>query len=267
MKLPEPPHPGAALRSLEPRPLASRSHALVIPCFNEAGRLKEEAIAQLLADHRISVLLVNDGSTDATAERLDALCRERKHASALSLDRNRGKAEAVRQGMLEAIRRGAKVVGYADADFATPPAELFRLIDALEQPEIDVVLGSRVARLGAEIERSHLRHYLGRIFATAAAAVLNLRVYDTQCGAKVFRVTDALRAALAHPFTTTWAFDVELLGRLFGRLGEQPSLDPARALEVPLRIWRDVGGSKLRFSGMARGLAEVGSLWAKSRWG
>jgi dolichyl-phosphate beta-glucosyltransferase len=266
MEKPEPPARSNALRSVESRAVASRSHTLVIPCYNEALRLPVAQVEELLADRRISVLLVNDGSTDATGKRLDALCAEQKHAAALSLEKNQGKAEAVRAGLLAAIESGAEVVGYADADFATPPSELLRLLDALEQPGIDVVIGSRVARLGADIERSHLRHYLGRIFATAAAFTLDVRVYDTQCGAKVFRVTDALRAALARPFNSTWAFDVELLARLFGRLGVQPSIDPVRAIEVPLRAWHDVGGSKLRFSGMVKGLLELSALAAKSRW-
>ena len=90
-----------------------------------------------------------------------------------------------------------------------------RLVDTLADDEhLQVVIGSRVGLLGHDIDRSLRRHYLGRIFATVSSAVLDLPVYDTQCGAKAFRVTPALRAALADPFTSRWAFDVELLGRL-----------------------------------------------------
>ena len=96
-----------------------------------------------------------------------------------------------------------------------------------------------MALLGHRIERSWARHYLGRLFATASSQVLGLPVYDTQCGAKVFRDGPALRAALATPFTSRWAFDVELLGRL-GTGADR------RFLEVPLERWHDVGGSKLR---------------------
>jgi len=109
-----------------------------------------------------------------------------------------------------------------------------------------------VALLGHRIDRSAWRHYLGRLFATASSLVLRLSVYDTQCGAKVFRVTPALRTALAEPFTSRWAFDVELLQRLLGA-----GVRPAQFEEVPLRAWRDVGGSKL---GPAAAIAAAADL-------
>ena len=63
------------------------------------------------------------------------------------------------------------------------------------------------------------RHYVGRLFATASSLILDMTVYDTQCGAKVLRAGPALRAALATPFHSRWAFDVELLGRLHNGVG------------------------------------------------
>ncbi|MDQ1419024.1 MAG: hypothetical protein QOJ52_986, partial [Acidimicrobiaceae bacterium] len=85
------------------------------------------------------------------------------------------------------------------------------------------MLGSRIARLGSTIERTARRHLLGRVFATAASVALGCQVYDTQCGAKVFRVTPALTVALQRPFRSAWAFDVELQSRL---LTGGPSVPP-----------------------------------------
>jgi hypothetical protein len=124
-----------------------------------------------------------------------------------------------------------------------------RLVATLRaDDEIEVVLGSRVAMMGTDIRRSAVRHYTGRLFATAGSLVLGVPVYDTQCGAKAFRVTDALRAALAEPFVSRWAFDVEVLGRLLrstdGRGGGAPPTG-RRFVELPLQQWREPGGSKL----------------------
>ena len=105
--------------------------------------------------------------------------------------------------------------------------------------------GSRVALLGRTIERSALRHVLGRVFATGASLALGLPVYDTQCGAKVFRATPSLLLALERPFRSRWAFDVELLGRLLAGGEGVPPTDPARMVEVPLGEWRHVSGSKI----------------------
>jgi len=232
--------------STDPAPLAT----IVVPCFNEAERLDVARIAELANDGRVRLLFVNDGSTDRTGAVLAGLRERSANVGVLELERNAGKGEAVRRGLLEAIAGGATVVGYYDADLSTPPYELMRLIDALvSRPDLDLVLAARVALLGRTIERRATRHYSGRVFATFVSMILRLRVYDTQCGAKVLRVTPALVEALSRPFLTRWVFDVELLGRL-----QYPVRAPAVArkaiVEVPLREWRDVPGSKLGLAQM-----------------
>jgi glycosyltransferase involved in cell wall biosynthesis len=234
---------------------------LVIPCYNEAERLDPVALAQLLDDPNVSVLFVDDGSVDDTSLRLEQIASAHPDRMfVLTLEQNCGKAEAVRRGLLDACRSGAAVVGYLDADLATSPAEILRLVRVLHERSASVVIGARIALLGRDIDRSPSRHYLGRVFATFASMALRMPVYDTQCGAKVMRVTPALLAALDEPFMSRWAFDVELIGRLLrGSKGIAP-IPPEYFHEEPLLAWRDVKGSKLSTGHMARALYDLGRI-------
>lgn len=229
---------------------------VVVPCFNEAHRLDLEAFVAF-ADEIDELIFVDDGSTDETASVLrDLVDRSDGRIALIGLPRNVGKAEAVRIGLLESIERGSALVGYLDADLATPTTEMLRLLEiADEQRTRTAVLGSRVALLGHTVHRRASRHYLGRMYATAASLALGVPVYDTQCGAKVFRVGTPLQFALADPFHDPWSFDVELLARILADPNQ--SADPV--LEVPLREWTDVSGSSVGAAAGARAaLALVG---------
>jgi len=221
---------------------------VVVPCFNEGRRLRAEGFRRLLEDAKTCVLFVDDGSRDDTRDVLAAICAQLgPRALRLDLPQNRGKAEAVRQGLLTALHMGAQIVGFLDADLATPAEEMLRLVATLRASRAQAAFGARVALLGTQIDRHAFRHYLGRVFATAASLILDLRVYDTQCGAKAFCASSLLAAALDEPFHARWAFDVELIGRLLAGAPGIPGLQAADLLEMPLRTWTDVPDSKLRF--------------------
>jgi glycosyltransferase involved in cell wall biosynthesis len=229
---------------------------LVVPCFDEERRLAPAAFLDALSRPHLSLLFVDDGSRDGTAAVLERLRAAAPHrVSVLHLPANRGKAEAVRRGLLAAFDAGATLAGYWDADLSTPFSELDGFVDALEAtPSIDLVMGSRVQTLGRTIVRRAVRHYPGRVFATAASLALGLPIYDTQCGAKLLRVTPATRALFETPFVSGWAFDVEVLARLIRQRGSRAAA-AAAIEERPLREWRHVPGSKVH----ARHLA--GALW------
>ena len=239
---------------------------LVVPCYNEAKRLDPAAFVEAaLADESLHFLFVDDGSTDDTRAVLDELVvRVPERLEAVSLPANAGKGEAVRQGMLRVLARPG-YSGYWDADLATPLDELPSFSTLLDADDaVQVVLGSRVRLLGRQIERELARHLSGRVFATAVSATLGLPVYDTQCGAKLFRATDAVRDAFASPFVSRWIFDVEILARLVR--GWSDDLPPAaRIVELPLRRWREIGGSKLRTKDMARAAIELARIGAEFR--
>jgi glycosyltransferase involved in cell wall biosynthesis len=230
--------------------------AIVVPCFNEAARFDVDSFTQLaeLVDH---LIVVDDGSTDDSAALLDTFAAGvgGDAVTVIRLECNRGKAEAVRAGLQAATATDATIVGYFDADLATPVAELERLLVVIgKDPQLEAVLASRVALLGHSIQRKPTRHYLGRLYATAASLALGVAVYDTQCGAKLFRVNETLRVALADPFPDRWSFDVELLARLLHPAAGVPAIGPERIIEVPLTEWHDVAGSKLRLAPATRSL-------------
>ena len=222
--------------------------AWVVPCFEEAARIDGPTFLAFLDEGApASLIFVDDGSRDQTLACLRAMAEKRPtQIDVIALPTNQGKAEAVRLGMLAALSRGANIVGYSDADFATPPRELHRLAGLVRAGGYDILMGSRVQLLGRAIERKHARHYLGRVFATCASLSLGLPVYDTQCGAKLFRHTEALARALEQPFTSRWVFDVELLARLVRPGPGIAGITEERIREEPLLSWTDVPGSKLR---------------------
>lgn len=235
---------------------------LVIPCFNEEKRIDPVEFGRLARADGVQLLFVDDGSTDKTADVLRTFCAQPGYrARFLTLERNSGKAEAVRRGLNAALEAGASLVGYLDADLSTPVDELLRLLAILRaRPDVQVLLASRVRLLGNRVERQAARHYLGRLFATAASLVLDIAIYDTQCGAKLFRAGPALRVALAEPFGSRWVFDVELLGRLAAGTPQQAPLPASAFAEVPLQQWRDVAGSKLKPHHMLRAAAELAQI-------
>jgi dolichyl-phosphate beta-glucosyltransferase len=228
--------------------MTQASVALVVPCFEEAARLDRSAFVALVDNiPGLDLLFVDDGSRDQTLAILHALAHERPgRIEVIALSKNQGKAEAVRQGVLRALASPVGVVGFIDADLSTPPAEIQRLTHLARGGPHDIVMGSRVQLLGRSIHRRSTRHYLGRIFATCASLSLGLPVYDTQCGAKFFRRTEALAQALSEPFASRWAFDVELLARLIHPRSQTVAIPVARVWEEPLLTWTDVPGSKMR---------------------
>ncbi len=223
---------------------------VVIPCYDEAKRL-DLAAFRAFVDHidGVEFLFVDDGSKDDTHAMLEGLKRERPGAiDVMRMPKNAGKAEAVRQGMLKAISSGCDFVAFWDADLSTGLDEIepFRNI-MRDRPEMEMVFGSRVNLLGRHIDRKLSRHYMGRIFATVVATALRLPIYDTQCGAKMFRVTEDVRRVLAEPFISRWIFDVEIIARflVLRRKGPKPAVRDI-IVEKPLQKWTDVDGSKLR---------------------
>jgi dolichyl-phosphate beta-glucosyltransferase len=231
---------------------------LVIPCYNEERRLDVDALAAFADSGAATLLLVNDGSTDRTREVIESLNRRSSNTELLDLERNSGKAEAVRQGFVRAQMMTPDAIGFWDADLATPLAEVERFKEKLRtNPELEFVMGSRVKMMGRRIDRRTSRHYIGRVGATLISTVLGLAVYDTQCGAKLFRSNEKLGDVFSRPFLSKWIFDVEIIAR-YQQLYAREGKDVATAIyELPLDTWTDVEGSKVRTKDFVRAMTDL----------
>ncbi len=221
---------------------------IVVPCFNEAARLDATAFTTFVQTHTsIGFLFVDDGCTDGTREVLEGLCHEcPAQLKLLVLATNEGKAEAVRRGLLSILGAHPVVVGFWDADLAVPLQEIDACRAVLDRRrDVDIVLGVRLRMLGHRIYQSQLRRCLGRVFTSAASITLGRRFRDTQCGAKLFRVTPVLQAALDEPFRSRWVFDVELLLRCRVDPDSHGNRFPA-VYEYPLETWTGKAHSKLK---------------------
>ena len=210
--------------------------SIVVPAFNEERRLTPTLIDMIdFLDGRpggYEIIVVDDGSTDATSEVVKKFERIRSQVRLLRLAKNAGKGHAVRVGMLNA--HGERVL-FADADGATPIGEIARLSAALDGGA-DAAIGSRALRSdGTRVSTVWYRRLLGRIFNTTVNLVLLPRIADTQCGFKMFRAGTAAEI-FQRQTADGFSFDVEIL-YLARKLGFSIA-------EVPIN-WTNIPGSKV----------------------
>jgi glycosyltransferase involved in cell wall biosynthesis len=210
---------------------------IIVPAFNEAHRLGEgfkrfdaAVDAGAIDPERTEVVVVDDGSTDSTAETARSLLAHIPHHRVVGHPRNQGKGAAVRTGV--ALARGTHTA-YMDADFAIDPTAVPRLVEGLRTN--DVVIGSR-ALPDSMVDTSYaLRSLMGNLFNRMVTVGTGLGFEDTQCGFKAFR-TPVARVLFHLVRIDRFAFDVELLSRA-RRLG-------LRVGEIPVQ-WRHVSGSTI----------------------
>jgi dolichyl-phosphate beta-glucosyltransferase len=210
--------------------------SVVFPAYNEEARL-EPTLRQgagFVRERglRAELIVVDDGSRDRTGALVLSLAEELPGLRLIRLAANRGKGHAVRTGVVNA--RGARVL-FADADGATPMAELLRLEAALDAGA-DVAIGSR-ARASEEVRvRARLhRRVMGRAFHLLVSALTVSGFADTQCGFKLFSAR-AAHDLFSRMRMDGFSFDVELL-LMARRRGY-------RVAEVPVN-WTHVPGSRV----------------------
>jgi glycosyltransferase involved in cell wall biosynthesis len=223
----------------------SKKICFVVPCYNEENRLPVSKYISFIKQFPDTVIcFVNDGSTDNTHSLLLQInSGNENQVHIISYTDNVGKAEAVRKGVQYCNSRlNHSHIAYLDADLSTPLKELVRLSEYINE-DIEFCFGSRIMLIGAKIERKFSRHFVGRIIATFISNVLEIKVYDTQCGCKIF--TKELSVHLfEEPFISRWLFDVELFARKINLYGKDHALK--KMLEIPLKEWINKSDSKVK---------------------
>lgn len=220
---------------------------IIVPCYNEANRFPQEQFNRFLSKHpSVQLVFVDDGSSDNTLDLLKNLSTSfPQQVGIRSLEENKGKASAVREGMQLGLKSTqCNRFAYLDADLSTSLEECALLAEKIDA-KTGFVFGSRILKTDNHIERKWYRFIIGRVIATVISKMLEISVYDTQCGCKIFD-RKLVPIAFESSFSSRWLFDVEIFYRLINELGKKEMIEQAK--EVPLNQWLDTEDSRVKFS-------------------
>jgi CheY-like chemotaxis protein len=225
--------------------IQQRCVGVVIPCYNEEERMLSDEFLKYIDQYTgYHLCFVNDGSKDRTLEVLHNLQKGREDfITVYDCEKNGGKAEAVRLGMLHmAQKKDLDYIGFLDADLSTDLKDFDDLVKTIENSDFKIVSGSRISRMGADITKESARKIISLTINFIIRKILKMDFKDTQCGAKIFH-KDVIDIAFGKKFVTQWIFDVEIFKRMSIHFG----LKKAKAMlcEQPLKRWIHADGSKL----------------------
>ncbi|OIQ20351.1 response regulator [Lacinutrix sp. MedPE-SW] len=240
--------------------IQERCVGVVIPCYNEEERLlSEEFLSYIDKNSGYHLCFVNDGSKDNTLNVLKDLQKGREDfITVYDCEKNGGKAEAVRLGMLHmAKKEDLDYIGFLDADLSTDLTDFDDLVKTIETSDFKIVSGSRISRMGANITKESARKVISMTINFIIRKILKMDFKDTQCGAKIFH-KDVIDIAFGKKFVTQWIFDVEIFKRMSIHFG----LKEAKAMlcEQPLKRWIHADGSKLSMKDSVKIVFQLGQI-------
>jgi CheY-like chemotaxis protein len=240
--------------------IQQRCVGVVIPCYNEAKRLMSTEFTDFIdRNSGYHLCFVNDGSKDATLAVLNTLQKGRESfITVYDCEKNGGKAEAVRLGMLHMMKKeDLDYIGFLDADLSTDLSDFDALVSTIENSGFKIVSGSRISRMGANITKKSARKIISLTINFIIRNILSMNFKDTQCGAKIFH-KDVINLAFDKKFITKWLFDVEIFMRMRRHFG----LDKASAMicEKPLKRWIHADGSKLSMTDSIKIIGQLGQI-------
>jgi glycosyltransferase involved in cell wall biosynthesis len=235
------------------------SRVVVIPCFNEERRLNPVFFVDLVNTHACELIFVDDGSTDNTYNVISSLPLAQASFEIIRLDKNRGKANAIRVGLNHALIKGYEFIGLYDADGAIHPQDMgnaFQIIGG--STDINVVSGARILLAGNNVSRLNHRRWMGRIIATLVSLIMGLQIYDPQSPCKVYRAS-CLAVISKFNIKTKWFVDAEIL-KFLSREQDKSS---RWLVEFPVTNWKDVAGSNISCKSSLRVLQDLFILISK----
>jgi CheY-like chemotaxis protein len=240
--------------------IQERCVGVVIPCYNEEERLFSKEFTNYIDKNSgYHLCFVNDGSTDKTLEVLQNLRKGREDfITVYDCEKNGGKAEAVRLGMLHmAKKEDLDFIGFLDADLSTDLADFDDLVKTIENSDYKIVSGSRISRMGANITKESARKVISLTINYIIRKILSMDIKDTQCGAKIFS-KDVINIAFSEKFVTQWIFDVEI----FKRMSQHYGLPNVKTMlcEQPLKRWIHADGSKLSMKDSVKIVGQLGQI-------
>jgi CheY-like chemotaxis protein len=240
--------------------IQSNCIGVVIPCYNEEERLLgaefKEFVHKNLGYH---LCFVNDGSKDNTLRVLEELRKGNEdRISIYNCEKNGGKAEAVRLGVLHLAKQNQyNFIGFLDADLSTNFDDFKVLANEISNSNFQIVSGSRMARMGADIAKESARAIISKTVNFIIRKTLGMNFKDTQCGAKIM-TREIIEKTFQKKFLTKWLFDVEIFMRMKKVYGTQVA--QSLICEKPLNRWVHMDGSKLSLKDSFKILGQIAQI-------
>jgi len=233
---------------------------VVIPCYNEEERLQSDQFKEFVGKNLgYHLCFVNDGSKDSTLKILKELSEENKdRISVYDCEKNGGKAEAVRLGMLHlAKEQQFDYIGFLDADLSTNFEDFQDLVNTISTSKFQIVSGSRMSRMGANISKNSARAIISKTINFFIKKTLGMEINDTQCGAKIM-TKEIIEKTFNTKFLTKWLFDVEIFMRMKKVYGSNNAKE--MICEQPLKRWIHADGSKLSMKDSVKIVGQIGKI-------